>query len=78
MSAQALLRVKKELGDVTLNDILIKAVANAVRDVPTINSSLQGEELVIYEDINIAVAVASERGLYVPVIRNVTRNFHPF
>ena len=73
MSAEALLAVKKAIGDVSLNDILLKAVANVVRDVPEVNSTLQGDELLVYEDVNIAVAVASDRGLYVPVIRNVER-----
>lgn len=73
MNAQPLLDIKKELGDVSLNDILLKAVANAVQDVPAVNSRLDGDELVIYEDINIAVAIVSEKGLYVPVIRNVEK-----
>jgi pyruvate dehydrogenase E2 component (dihydrolipoamide acetyltransferase) len=73
MSAKALLQVKNELNDVSLNDILLKIVANAVKDVPIVNSTLNGEELIIYEDINISVAIVSERGLFVPVIRHVDK-----
>ena len=72
-SADNLIKVKKEIGNVSFNDIILKAVANSLIDVPLINSTLDGEDLITYEDINIAVAVASESGLYVPVVRNVDK-----
>ena len=72
-SADNLIKVKKEIGNVSFNAIILKAVANSLIDVPLINSTLDGEDLITYEDINIAVAVASESGLYVPVVRNVDK-----
>jgi pyruvate/2-oxoglutarate dehydrogenase complex dihydrolipoamide acyltransferase (E2) component len=59
---------------VTYTDILLMAAAQALRDNAIINSSLIENEIVIWEDINIGVAVALEDGLegglIVPVVRN--------
>jgi pyruvate dehydrogenase E2 component (dihydrolipoamide acetyltransferase) len=59
---------------VTFTDILVVVVARALQDHPIMNSSLIEDEIVIWEDINIGVAVALEDGLegglIVPVIRN--------
>ncbi len=50
--------------------LLIKAVAQALRQHPIVNSSLVEEEIRIYNDINISMAVALEDGgLLTPVIR---------
>ena len=59
---------------VTYTDILVVAIAGALRDNPIINSSVVENEIVIWEEINIGVAVALEEGLegglIVPVVRN--------
>ncbi len=55
---------------VTFTDLFIKAVAKAVEEVPEVNAALEGEEIRIYEDINVNVAVDTPEGLVVPVIRN--------
>jgi len=55
---------------VSLNDILIKAVAQALIEYPEVNSSLKGDEIEIYGNVNMGIAVATERGLIVPVLRN--------
>jgi pyruvate/2-oxoglutarate dehydrogenase complex dihydrolipoamide acyltransferase (E2) component len=53
---------------------LVAAIARALRDNPIINSSVVGNEIKIWEDVNIGVAVALEDGLegglIVPVVRN--------
>lgn len=72
-NAENLMKVKKELEGISYNDIIIKAVANAVKDAPLVNSTLQGDDLIIYEDINISVAVVTDFGLFVPVIRNADK-----
>jgi pyruvate dehydrogenase E2 component (dihydrolipoamide acetyltransferase) len=54
-------------------DILVKAVANALKEHVIINSTLDGEQIKIYEDINVGVAVATEKGLVVPVVHNADR-----
>jgi pyruvate dehydrogenase E2 component (dihydrolipoamide acetyltransferase) len=58
---------------VSYTTIIVKAVAKALSEMPTINSSLEGERLKIFEDVNVGVAVATEKGLVAPVIRNVDK-----
>ncbi len=53
--------------------ILLYAVARALREHPTVNSMLVEEKIRVYEDINLGVAVSTEKGLIVPVIRNVDK-----
>lgn len=50
---------------------IIKAAANALRDVPVMNASLDAENNVAYHAaVNIGIAVALDWGLIVPVIKN--------
>jgi len=53
---------------ISFNDFIIKAVAVAVKQHPSINSSWMGDKIRINKDINIGVAVAVEEGLLVPVL----------
>jgi 2-oxoglutarate dehydrogenase E2 component (dihydrolipoamide succinyltransferase) len=55
----------------------IKAVVDALRSEPQINSRLDGEELVQNHFYDIGVAVGTERGLIVPVIRDADRKTFP-
>ncbi len=55
---------------VSINDILVKAVSQALTEFPEVNSSLKGEEIEVYGNVNMGIAVATERGLIVPVLRN--------
>ena len=48
----------------------IKAVVDALKAVPSINSRMDGEELVINHFYDIGVAVGTDRGLMVPVVRD--------
>jgi pyruvate dehydrogenase E2 component (dihydrolipoamide acetyltransferase) len=61
----------KEQFDLTYTDIIIKAVAAALREHPVLNATLAGEEIQLIPEIHIGVAVALEEGLIVPVVRNV-------
>lgn len=54
---------------ISFNDIVVKAVAAALRQHPTVNSSWMGDHIRENHDINIGVAVAVEDGLLVPVVR---------
>ena len=58
----------------TLTDLLVKAAATALREHPTINSRIEGEQIRLLEEINIGVAIALEDGLIVPVIRHADQN----
>lgn len=55
---------------ISFNDIIIKAVAMALRKHPQVNSTWKEQDTLIHSDINIGVAVAVDDGLLVPVIRN--------
>ena len=54
---------------VSFNDLVIRAVALALRQNPAVNSSWLGESIRQYSHIHIGMAVAVEDGLVVPVIR---------
>jgi pyruvate dehydrogenase E2 component (dihydrolipoamide acetyltransferase) len=55
---------------VTYTDILVLVVAKVLKEKPMVNSSLLDNEVKLWEDINIGVAVALDEGLIVPVIKN--------
>ncbi len=54
---------------ISYNDIIIKAVAAALRQHPKLNVSWQGDTMRLNQHIHIGVAVAVDEGLLVPVIR---------
>lgn len=67
--------IRKQLNEVSpvklsFNDLVIKAVAAALRQHPAVNSSWLGDKIRYNRDINIGVAVAVDEGLMVPVVRH--------
>jgi pyruvate dehydrogenase E2 component (dihydrolipoamide acetyltransferase) len=58
---------------VSYTAIMVEAVAKALREHPMLNSTLEGDKIKIFEDINVGVAVATSQGLVVPVIHNADR-----
>ena len=50
-----------------------RAVVEALERFPVLNSSIEADELVLHEDVNLGIAVALEDGLIVPVIRRAQR-----
>ncbi|MDO4972919.1 MAG: dihydrolipoamide acetyltransferase family protein [Eubacteriales bacterium] len=56
---------------VSVSDLLIAAACRALQKYPELNASLQGDQIVRYESVNIGTAVAGEAGLIVPVVKNV-------
>jgi pyruvate dehydrogenase E2 component (dihydrolipoamide acetyltransferase) len=54
----------------TFMSFISKAVIDAIRRHPVINSSLDGDNVVYKQDVNLGIAVALENGLIVPVIKN--------
>jgi pyruvate dehydrogenase E2 component (dihydrolipoamide acetyltransferase) len=67
--------VEEEGGKLTLTVFLVKAVAGALKAFPHFNASLDidREELVLKRYCHVAVAVETDRGLLVPVVRDVDR-----
>ena len=72
-----LLKTRKQLNAevpenerVSVNDLIVRAAALALRDFPNLNASLTGTQLTRHGDINIGVAVAVENGLLTVVVKN--------
>ncbi|MEO8575998.1 MAG: dihydrolipoamide acetyltransferase family protein [Gemmatimonadales bacterium] len=66
----------KELGDeykISFNDILIKAVANALADHPEVNAWWMGDHIRHFNRVHVAMAVAIPEGLITPVIFDADR-----
>ena len=57
----------------TYTDLLVKVVANALREHPRLNATLTDEGIHLLTEINIGVAVALDDGLVVPVIQNADK-----
>jgi 2-oxoglutarate dehydrogenase E2 component (dihydrolipoamide succinyltransferase) len=51
----------------------VKACALAAKDVPSVNASIEGEEIVYRDYLDVSVAVSAPKGLVVPVVRNADR-----
>ncbi|MDE2043159.1 MAG: 2-oxo acid dehydrogenase subunit E2, partial [Alphaproteobacteria bacterium] len=47
-----------------------KAVCMALRDIPAVNASIEGDEIVYHDYADISVAVSTPKGLVVPVVRD--------
>jgi pyruvate dehydrogenase E2 component (dihydrolipoamide acetyltransferase) len=58
---------------VSPNDLVIRAVAGALRKHPWVNASWAGDTIRLYDRVNIGVAVAVEEGLITPVIFDADR-----
>jgi pyruvate dehydrogenase E2 component (dihydrolipoamide acetyltransferase) len=80
--ARALLALRKrlkasdaalELQGVTINDLLLFAVARVIPQHPLLNATLSEETITQYHDLHLGFAVDTPRGLLVPVIRHANR-----
>lgn len=60
---------KKEGFNLTFFAFFVKAVAQALKEFPQINSMWAGDKIIQKKDINISIAVATDDALYVPVIK---------
>ena len=58
---------------VSLNDLIIKAAAVALRRAPEVNASWMGKEIHYHQVVDVSVAVAVEDGLMTPVVRDADR-----
>ncbi len=66
-------RLNQLLGDrgkVSVNDLLLKGAALALRRVPECNVAFMGDSIRYYSRVHMGVAVALEQGLLTPVVRN--------
>jgi 2-oxoglutarate dehydrogenase E2 component (dihydrolipoamide succinyltransferase) len=56
-----------------LMSFFAKASVLALKDIPSVNAQLQGDEIVYFDYVDISVAVSAPNGLVVPVVRNVDK-----
>ncbi|MFI8576723.1 dihydrolipoamide acetyltransferase family protein [Rossellomorea aquimaris] len=61
---------QREGFNLTFFAFFVKAVAQALKEYPQINSMWAGDKIVQKKDINLSIAVATDDALYVPVIKN--------
>jgi len=73
--ATALVELRRQLAqdgvDVSYNDLFLYVLGRALRDQPQLNASLEGDAVVVWRRIHIGLAVDTDRGLLVPVVRDV-------
>ncbi|QXE00353.1 dihydrolipoamide acetyltransferase family protein [Terribacillus sp. DMT04] len=60
----------KEGYSLTFFSFFVKAVAQALKEFPQLNSSWAGDKIIQHDDVNISIAVAKEQELFVPVIQS--------
>ncbi|WP_344281334.1 dihydrolipoamide acetyltransferase family protein, partial [Actinomadura napierensis] len=79
VDAEALLAFRATLNEalapakVSVNDLVVKAVATALREHPEVNVSYTEENLLFHKRVNVGVAVAVADGLVVPVVKDADR-----
>jgi 2-oxoglutarate dehydrogenase E2 component (dihydrolipoamide succinyltransferase) len=56
-----------------LMSFFVKAVCQALKEYPVVNASVDGRDIVYHDYYDIGVAVSSERGLVVPILRDADR-----
>lgn len=62
--------IKREGYNITYFSFFMKAVAQALKEYPRLNSTWQGDKIIEHQEINLSFAVAKENELFMPVIRN--------
>lgn len=63
----------KQQFDLTYTDLIIKAVAQVLKEHPRLNAWVEGENIRLLRSIHVGVAVALEEGLIVPVVHDADR-----
>jgi pyruvate dehydrogenase E2 component (dihydrolipoamide acetyltransferase) len=75
----ALLKIRTELNAksdayrISVNDFVIRAAALALRQEPAANASWSDEAILLWDTVDIAVAVALDDGLITPIVKNADR-----
>ena len=70
-AAIALRKQYKDLGiKVSYNDIIVRACAKALADMPIVNASVEGDSILYHDYVNVGTAVSVPGGLIVPVIKD--------
>jgi pyruvate/2-oxoglutarate dehydrogenase complex dihydrolipoamide acyltransferase (E2) component len=71
---QKLLDMGKEIGArISYNDLFAKIACLVLKEFPLMNASVEGNEIRLWEDVNLGMAVHLERGLIVPVVHQAQK-----
>jgi len=68
-----LMAMKEKQSHVGFTAFAVKAAAKALHDHDNVNATIEGDEVTVYSDVNVAVAINTEQGLVAPVIRNANK-----
>lgn len=71
--AQINKKYEKQGARVSINDFIIKAMATACRKVPEANSAWMNTFIREYNDVDVSVAVSTDKGLITPIVFNADR-----
>lgn len=67
-------RLQRDGSDVPFTSLLLDALVKALDAVPQCNATFDGEELIQFSEVDAAIALATPRGLLVPVLRDCKRD----
>jgi len=70
---RAELNTKSDAYRISVNDFVIRAAVLALRQVPAANASWSDEAILLWDTVDIAVAVALDDGLITPIVKNADR-----
>jgi pyruvate/2-oxoglutarate dehydrogenase complex dihydrolipoamide acyltransferase (E2) component len=73
-SAEAMIRLRSRMNaagaKVSYNAVLVKAIAQALKQHPLVNASVEGEVIKVWRQVHVGVAMDVGKGLIVPKVRN--------
>lgn len=67
------LAVREAIGEVSINDLILKATADTLASYPRVNCRLEGEDIVYLDAVHLGIAVGVEDGLVVPAMAHADR-----
>lgn len=77
VDATALVELRRQLAqdgvDASYNALLLYILGRALREHPRLNASLVGDTVQVWQSVHVGLTVDSDRGLLVPVVRDVDR-----
>jgi pyruvate dehydrogenase E2 component (dihydrolipoamide acetyltransferase) len=79
INLEALTRARAQWGQqnpevrISINDVLVKAAAMALMTVPRVNASFIADGIAYHNQADVAIAVATDRGLITPIVRGADR-----
>lgn len=74
----AAMELRKQLNSmegvkISVNDMVVKACALALKQFPTLNASFAEDALILHDQINVSIAIATDNGLLAPAITDVDK-----